>query len=203
MPKTAAMRDQVNKFKQELILSKAIDLFYEQGYTGTTMAQIASELGVTKPFLYQRYQSKEDLLEEMFTRTEALSLASAQATIASSDTPERKLHKIVSQVVELGIDNHRLVSVFYSEERNLPPRKVARSKKLREQWQASLEKLLEEGRRKKVFSFGDVKLTIHVMLGGILWSYHWFPEYGVKSRDLVIREVTNAVLAIVGCPPQE
>lgn len=198
MPKTADMRQQINKFKQELILSKAVDLFYEHGYTGTTMAQIASELGVTKPFLYQRYPSKEDILEDVFTRTEALSLATAQATIASTEPPEAKLRAIVQNVVELGIDNYRLVSVFYSEERNLQPRKVTRSKKLREQWQATMEKLLEEGRRKKVFRFGDAKLTVHAMLGAILWSYHWFPEYGAKSRDMVVKELTSAVLAIVG-----
>lgn len=46
---------------QQKIIREAFDLFIQNGYHGTTMGEIASRLGVTKPALYQYFSSKEDL----------------------------------------------------------------------------------------------------------------------------------------------
>ncbi|NMB79519.1 MAG: TetR/AcrR family transcriptional regulator [Methanomicrobiales archaeon] len=46
---------------KDRIVSAAFSLFIEKGYHDTTMGEIASSLGVTKPALYQYFPSKEDL----------------------------------------------------------------------------------------------------------------------------------------------
>jgi AcrR family transcriptional regulator len=38
--------------KRERILAVAEDLFYRNGFAGTTLDMICAELGVTKPFVY-------------------------------------------------------------------------------------------------------------------------------------------------------
>ncbi|MFA5938935.1 MAG: TetR/AcrR family transcriptional regulator [Sinimarinibacterium sp.] len=198
MAQSEHIKEQVNKLKQELILGKAIDLFYERGYRGASMGTIASELGVTKPFLYYRYKSKADVLAEVFARAESLALAELLEQLASDSPPDVKLRNIVRQLVEIALDNQKLLAVFYTEERNLPPRKIAKSRKIRVEWQENLGKLLEEGKRKKIFHYGDVEITVHAILGSVLWSYHWYPEYGSKRRDHIVRELTNTALALVG-----
>lgn len=198
MAQSEHVREQINKLKQELILSKAIDLFYERGYRGASMGMIASELGVTKPFLYYRYKSKADILAELFARAESLALAQAQEQLATTESPELKLRKIVSHVATAALDNQKLLAVFYTEERNLPARKLTKSRKIRIEWQENLAKLLEEGKRKKVFDYGNVTITVHALLGSIIWSYHWYPELGKKHRDHIIDELTNLALALVG-----
>lgn len=42
-------------------MNVAYSLFVEKGYQGTTMGEIASQLGVTKPALYQYFPGKENL----------------------------------------------------------------------------------------------------------------------------------------------
>ncbi|OXS62129.1 hypothetical protein B1B00_07670 [Bacillus sp. DSM 27956] len=50
----------VNDNKQ-LIKSVALDLFGQKGYEDTSLAEIAKEVGIKKPSIYNHFRSKEDL----------------------------------------------------------------------------------------------------------------------------------------------
>ncbi len=47
---------------RQRILDAALDLFIEQGFDGTSLRQIAEQLGVTKAALYYHFESKDDIL---------------------------------------------------------------------------------------------------------------------------------------------
>ncbi|MBZ0325170.1 MAG: TetR/AcrR family transcriptional regulator, partial [Alphaproteobacteria bacterium] len=47
-----AIREELRAFRKDRILYEAAELFYERGYTGTTLDAIAERLEVTKPFIY-------------------------------------------------------------------------------------------------------------------------------------------------------
>src|ERR1700730_9117216 len=53
---------------RERILDVAIDLFTEQGFDGTSLRQIAEQLGVTKAALYYHFESKDDILMAVHLR---------------------------------------------------------------------------------------------------------------------------------------
>ncbi len=53
---------------RQRILNVALDLFTEQGYDGTSLRQIAEQLGVTKAALYYHFESKEDILMALHMR---------------------------------------------------------------------------------------------------------------------------------------
>jgi len=53
---------------RERILDVALDLFTDQGYDGTSLRQIAEQLGVTKAALYYHFESKEDILMALHLR---------------------------------------------------------------------------------------------------------------------------------------
>ncbi len=53
---------------RERILDAALDLFLAQGYDGTSLRQIAEQLGVTKAALYYHFESKEDILMALHMR---------------------------------------------------------------------------------------------------------------------------------------
>jgi AcrR family transcriptional regulator len=57
---------------RERILDAALDLFLAQGYDGTSLRQIAEQLGVTKAALYYHFESKEDILMALHMRLHAL-----------------------------------------------------------------------------------------------------------------------------------
>ena len=76
--------------RRQQILDVAIDEFGRSGYFGTSMNDIAEAAGVTKPVLYQHFDSKADLyralLDEVGTR---LIETIAKATTDAADGRER------------------------------------------------------------------------------------------------------------------
>jgi AcrR family transcriptional regulator len=64
---TATPAAHANDTRQR-ILDVALDLFTEQGYDGTSLRQIAEQLGVTKAALYYHFESKEDILMALHMR---------------------------------------------------------------------------------------------------------------------------------------
>jgi len=53
---------------RQRILDVALDLFTEQGFDGTSLRQIAEQLGVTKAALYYHFESKDDILMALHMR---------------------------------------------------------------------------------------------------------------------------------------
>ena len=47
---------------RERILEVSLELFAQSGYLGTSMSDIAKQLGITKGALYKHYRSKQEIL---------------------------------------------------------------------------------------------------------------------------------------------
>jgi TetR/AcrR family transcriptional regulator, mexJK operon transcriptional repressor len=63
---TALSRRQQNRIERERrVLDAALKVFSEAGYSGTTMDAVALEAGLSKPTLYQYFESKEALFSAM------------------------------------------------------------------------------------------------------------------------------------------
>lgn len=58
----------MEKNTKEKILEEALKLFARSGYIGTSMNDIASQLGVTKAALYKHYSSKQEILDSIVER---------------------------------------------------------------------------------------------------------------------------------------
>jgi AcrR family transcriptional regulator len=72
--------------RREQILDVAIDVFGRSGYFGASMNDIADAAGVTKPVLYQHFDSKSDLYSALLDEVGARMLdAIAKATADSTD----------------------------------------------------------------------------------------------------------------------
>ena len=53
---------------KERILETALELFAQSGYLGTSMSDIAKQLGITKAALYKHYTSKQEILDRIVER---------------------------------------------------------------------------------------------------------------------------------------
>lgn len=53
---------------KERILDIALELFAQNGYLGTSMSDIAKQLGFTKAAMYKHYTSKQEILDQIVER---------------------------------------------------------------------------------------------------------------------------------------
>ena len=91
-------------YDQETVLRRAIELFNRQGYDGTSVGDIARELGISKSAIYHHVPSKEHLLIQALD--EALGgLAAAVDRATQPDSPlsayDRLRHVVEESVAVL------------------------------------------------------------------------------------------------------
>ena len=64
---------------KERILETALDLFARRGYLGTSMNDIAGQLGITKAALYKHYAGKQEILDKIVERMNQMDYERAEA----------------------------------------------------------------------------------------------------------------------------
>jgi len=67
-PRTKQQNEEIRQGKRELITRTALKLFGERGYQATSIQHIASEAGISKGLMYSYFESKEELLSELFSQ---------------------------------------------------------------------------------------------------------------------------------------
>ena len=55
-------------FDAEAALDRAVEVFWRQGYEGTAVADLATQMGVNKPSLYAVFGTKEQLFQKVVQR---------------------------------------------------------------------------------------------------------------------------------------
>ena len=88
-------------YDQETVLRRAVELFNRQGYDGTSVGDIARELGLSKSAIYHHVASKEHLLSEALDEAlDGLTAAVDRATDpdSSSSAYERLRHVVEESV---------------------------------------------------------------------------------------------------------
>ncbi len=63
---------------KERILESALELFAQNGYLGTSMSDIADQLGITKAALYKHYAGKQEILDRIVERMNAMDYERAE-----------------------------------------------------------------------------------------------------------------------------
>jgi len=62
MPRTPEKFEEIRQEKRQLIMDVALELFANQGYSMTTISQIAEKAAISKGLIYTYFPSKEELL---------------------------------------------------------------------------------------------------------------------------------------------
>lgn len=198
---TQGMRDEILAYKRERILQEAVTLFYERGFTGTTLDDIAHELGVTKPFIYTHFKSKTDLLAAICLPTIQMSLDAAITAVESGGSATERLHKLIVDFTRVVLVRQPNIAVFFREEKSLERAALAEINALRLRFDRTLARLLEEGVAAGEFHLHDAKLTALAMGGMISWAYTWHRPGGRLSIEEIGQRMAELALQMAGASP--
>jgi AcrR family transcriptional regulator len=192
------MREEILAYKRERILEEAVKLVYERGFTGTTLDDIAAELGVTKPFIYTHFRSKTDLLAALCMPTIELSLDAVTRAAKGPGSPTDRLHRGIVDFTQVVLSRQANIAIYFREEKNLAPEALEQINTLRKKFDRVLSKLLSEGVAAGEFDIKDVSLSALAIGGMISWAYTWHrPEGRLALNDLCERMAALA-LQMVG-----
>lgn len=82
------------------LLETAITLFSKKGYNGVSMRDIAKEVGISPPALYNHFDSKEALYRAAISTTFEDKSTRLLATMSASDEPLQCLRLFIQILVE-------------------------------------------------------------------------------------------------------
>jgi AcrR family transcriptional regulator len=192
------MREEILAYKRERIVEEAVKLFYARGFTGTTLDDIAAELGVTKPFIYTHFRSKVELLAALCTPTIEMSLAAVENAAKEQGSPSERLHRAVVDFTHVVLSRQANIAIFFREEKSLAPEALAEINALRRQFDRVLSGLLAEGVAAGEFRIADVNLAALAIGGMISWAYTWHRSSGRLKLEEMCTSMADLALQMVG-----
>ena len=91
---------------KERILASALELFAQNGYLGTSMSDIANRLGITKAALYKHYAGKQEILDRIVERMNAMDYERAE----EYEMPETEPDSFAEAYLHVPIESIRAYS---------------------------------------------------------------------------------------------
>ena len=195
-----AEREQESR-PRKAILEAATRLFGAQQYHGTTMRDIAREVGVLPGSLYAHIESKEALLLEVVNTAFEPVLQLAAELDASTEPPEARLRAgIIAHVCEVADHRERALVVLH-QWRYLTGDDYAAVLHKRRRYQAVFEHIYREGVAQGVF---NPEITpsdaIFAILGAVNWVPEWFSPDGSLTPEQLGSRLADLLLSGLMAP---
>ena len=188
----------VHDQKREHILAVAEDLFFRNGYAGTTIADIVDELGVTKPYLYYYFNNKNEIFETLCWRSSVACLTSMRFDADDARCALDKLRDGLHRFAAANIHYFKAGTFAYREGAALDPALMKSLRTMARRFYRELAALLEEGKRDGDCDFENAKLTA-LAIGGVATSlYTWYKPDGEIAPDAMVEQLTRIMLKIAG-----
>jgi AcrR family transcriptional regulator len=182
--------------KQRAILSSAAAVLAEQGMDKASMAQIATQAGVSKALLYHYYPGKDALIFGII-RTHLAELDEAvEAADDSALDPRARLRALIGAVLETYRDADNYHKVQLNGTPTLPPEQKdeihAIERRIVRRFSAALRAVAPD------IDAAHLMPVTMSLFGMMNWVYMWFKDGGPVSRADYADIATALVLDGVG-----
>lgn len=162
-----------NSSKKEFIITKAAKLFREKSFSGTSMRDIAEEVGVEAASLYNHIQSKAEILQIICFRVANILIDHFEKIQAKEQHSIDKIKAILRFHIRHMINDYDEVQVADREWRRLSEPYLSNYKVQRRNYHHGIAMLIEEGVQKKEFKAIDPPTAVLIMLHAISGIESW------------------------------
>lgn len=194
---TTASREQPRRSARQTeraFIEVATTLFAQKGFNGTSISDLAQELGLTTASLYYHVSSKQELLLRVLATGMSDFLHRLEGVVQGSGSSRDKLRIAIENHLEFVLGNPLAVTVFLRERRFL-------ESPYREEYQEQVDRydklfsgIIAAGVRTGEMPPVDVQLTRLAILGMINWVVEWYEPGGRLDPTRIKQEMTELIL---------
>lgn len=197
-----AAQEQRNEARRRAVLDAAVRAFSERGYRATSMADLARQVGLSKPALYHYVPSKEQLLVELYEEVMRENVASVRSIVDSDRPVLDALREVIVHRVAYTCENRRLLRVFFEEEAELPRRQLETVRRVRLEYEDAVLALVGRAQDEGAIELPtSPRIFVNAALGAANWVYKWYDPRGkLKPRELG-GEIASVLLAGLAVRP--
>jgi len=187
--------------KREQILDVSVNLFFKHGYAGTTIADIADKLGVTKPFVYYYFENKEDLFETLSWQASQACLTALHFPSTDKRSAIEKLREGLHRLALQNITHFKAGTFYYRETGVLRAPFLRKMRALGRRFHTDLTNLLLAAQRDGELEFENAKVTALAIGSVIGFMYVWYKPGGPLTPRELADQLTAIMLKTAGARP--
>jgi AcrR family transcriptional regulator len=171
--------------KRALIYDRAAELFAEQGFARTSIAELAAHCQASKSWIYHYFPSKEAILYAILHDHMTLLLRTAESELARHQAPEAQLRALLRAFMAIYVRAKAKHVVLLAELGSLP---AEQQREIRDLERRVVDLVAEVVRRLDgpLAAGRDVLKPMTMMLFGMInWTYTWYrPDGPIEPEQL-------------------
>ncbi|MEW9551364.1 TetR/AcrR family transcriptional regulator [Nonomuraea sp. NPDC050783] len=184
---------------RQRLLAEATRLFAERGFESTSVQEVVVAAGVTKGAMYHYFDSKDDLLREIYGRVLRMQMDRLAQIADGPGTVEQRLHRAAADVVETTTANLDDSKIFFRSMHLLAPETQKTVRAERRRYHERFRALVAEGQRTGVFAAKvPAELVVDYFFGSVHHLGTWFHADGPLTGAQVGRHFADLLLASLG-----
>ncbi|NML65257.1 TetR/AcrR family transcriptional regulator [Hymenobacter sp. RP-2-7] len=177
--------------KRELILAEAAKLFKDRGYSGTSMRDLAGQVGMEAASMYNHIKSKDELLDTICFRISDTYISQLAEIEATPSGYADKLRALVRLHIRLMVEDGAAVSVANHDWKYLPEPRLGEFKQARKAYERGFAALIEAGIAAGELRPVNVSVALFTMLSAVRWVELWYrPGRGISAEELESNIIT-------------
>jgi AcrR family transcriptional regulator len=181
---------------RQRIVAAAVALFAEQGYDATSVNQVVARAGVAKGALYHHFESKDDLLYEVYRELVDRQLTGLRTILAEGRPPAATLRALIDDLVSTTAASAAEAKVFARESHRLGDANQARVRAARRTIHDAVIELVRAGQAAGDFApVASPEMVSFTVFGVINEMPVWYRPDGPKQPAELAAELAALILA--------
>jgi len=175
------------------ILAAASRVFARKSYEGTTMDDIAAEMGSSKGILYYQFHSKQDLIVETRRETSGGATQRLKAIAGQQGSVEERLELALRDLIAANFQEMSRHVILTPVTMGLDKSHAAKVRAIERGYETVMIALLEEGTAQGAFIACEVNVMAFTLIRACLSPAWWYREGGGATES----EVTDIVAGLL------
>jgi len=175
------------------ILVHATDVFYEKGYEGASMRDLARASGMSLGGMYYYFGSKEKLLYLIQKHTFTTIMKRLREALAEATDPEERIRVFIRNHVGYFLANQKAMKVLSHEDDALKNGFGSEIAALKREYYRLCVGLLDDYKHEKSVEFSS-RTAVLSLFGAMNWIYTWYKPRVDPGAEHLAREIADIFL---------
>jgi TetR/AcrR family transcriptional regulator len=186
---------QQRELKRDILYREAAAAFRRNGYHGTSLVDVADQLGVSKATLYNYAENKQDLFFQchLAAAQQAIDSVCHDRTLSGLERLRRSISDYIASII--GPDS---LSVVILEERSLSEDQLRQVIEKRDEFERDLRSVVAAGIADGTINRCDPKFAVFCITGTANWVTKWYRPDGPWTIDEVARGASDLLIGGLG-----
>jgi AcrR family transcriptional regulator len=186
---------------EKAIRAAAVRVIAKHGFQAASLRDIAKEVGIQAPSLYNYIKSKEKLLFELLREPLEAMIAEYRSLTEGVKDPADRLQIFTHVHLNFHLNSQLEVFIGNMELRSLSPAHYRTIKGRREEYTQLLQSIIEDGAKSKAFVAPEPRVVTLVILGMLSGVCNWYKPDGPMSADEMTQLHLDLAFRALGAKP--